>query len=293
MTNQAGLVIENLSKTFHTKHKSIQALSGINLTVGKGEFVNIIGPSGCGKSTLLRCIAAFEKPTEGRLLLNGQESTKPGIDRMMVFQNFEQLFPWLTVRKNVMFALNASTRVANRIEQREWADHYLNLVGLKGFEDFYPHQLSGGMKQRVAIARALSVQPEILLMDEPFGSLDAITRSALQRELFRIWQETKVTIIFVTHNIDESIILGDRIVVLKANPGRIHSIVENHLPRPRSKDDPQFNQMWEKIHSLLNAETGIPPVEERLTGRVRQDRRLTAGAYLSLAEEVHRANPPE
>ncbi|MFY9494458.1 MAG: ABC transporter ATP-binding protein, partial [Limnochordia bacterium] len=175
MTNQAGLVIENLSKTFHTKHKSIQALSGINLTVGKGEFVNIIGPSGCGKSTLLRCIAAFEKPTGGRLLLNGQESTKPGIDRMMVFQNFEQLFPWLTVRKNVMFALNASTRVANRIEQREWADHYLNLVGLKGFEDFYPHQLSGGMKQRVAIARALSVQPEILLMDEPFGSLDAIT----------------------------------------------------------------------------------------------------------------------
>ncbi|HHY15961.1 MAG TPA: ABC transporter ATP-binding protein [Firmicutes bacterium] len=291
MSTENGLVIENLSKTFYTRHKSIEALKGINLRVEMGEFINIIGPSGCGKSTLLRCIAAFEKPTSGRLMLNGAESSEPGIDRMMVFQNFEQLFPWHTVRKNVLFALNVTARLSSKAEKRARADYYLNLVGLKGFEDLYPHQLSGGMKQRVAIARALSVRPKILLMDEPFGSLDAITRSALQKELIRIWEETKVTIIFVTHNIDESIILGDRILVLKANPGRVHRMIGNPLPRPRSKESPKFNQMWEQIHSLLNAEKQAQMVHDRKSKPALADRLLAPGTYLFEMETAQKQHP--
>ncbi len=291
MSNENGLIIENLGKTFYTRHKSIEALKDINLRVKMGEFINIIGPSGCGKSTLLRCIAAFEKPTAGRLILNGTESSEPGIDRMMVFQNFEQLFPWHTVRKNVLFALNVTAKFSSKTEKREKADYYLDLVGLKGFEEFYPHQLSGGMKQRVAIARALSVQPKILLMDEPFGSLDAITRSALQKELIRIWEETKVTIIFVTHNIDESIILGDRILVLKANPGRIHQIIENPLPRPRSKESPRFNQMWEQIHSLLNSERQAQTLEDRKPKPALAERLLSPGNYLFEMETAQKRNP--
>lgn len=293
MGTEKCLVIEDLSKTFYTRHKSIEALRGINLTVTAGEFINIIGPSGCGKSTLLRCIADFERSTGGRLILNGQETRQPGIDRMMVFQNFEQLFPWYTVRKNVIFALNVSAKHGTKTKQKDRADYYLNLVGLRGFEDLYPHQLSGGMKQRVAIARALSVEPQILLMDEPFGSLDAITRSALQKELIRIWQETKVTIIFVTHNIDESIILGDRILVLKANPGRVHRIIENHLPRPRSKDDPKFNQMWERIHSLLNTEQLAKALEDKKLSKALKDRLLPSSPYLFEMEAVQKPNPRE
>lgn len=179
MIEKKSLVIKNLSKTFYVGERSIEALSQINLTVESGEFLNIIGPSGCGKSTLLRCIADFETPTAGKLMLNGSAIKGPGIDRMMVFQNFEQLFPWYTVRQNITFALGVTAQTANEKEKRERADHFLNLVGLRGFESLYPHQLSGGMHQRVAIARALSVRPKILLMDEPFGSLDAITRASL------------------------------------------------------------------------------------------------------------------
>ena len=169
----------------------------------------------------------------------------------MVFQSFEQLFPWLTVQENIMFALKVTARATSRAERREIARSYLAMVGLTGFADFYPHQLSGGMKQRVAIARALSVRPRILLMDEPFGSLDAMTRLTLQEELIRIWEETGVTILFVTHNIEEAIILGDRIVVFEANPGRIKAVISNQLARPRSPEAQEFNIIWEQIHSLL------------------------------------------
>ncbi len=245
------LVIEKLDKTFYAGGKCVNALEQIDLTVKSGEFVNLIGPSGCGKSTLLRCIAGFEKPTNGRVSLNGREITGPGVERMMVFQCFEQLFPWFTVLENIMFALKVTGMGASRAERREMARTYLAMVGLTGFADFYPHQLSGGMKQRVAIARALAVRPRILLMDEPFGSLDAMTRLTLQEELIRIWEETGVTILFVTHNIEEAIVLGDRIVVFEANPGRIKAVITNQLARSRSPEAKDFNIIWEQIHSLL------------------------------------------
>ncbi len=245
------LVVETLAKTFYAGDRRINALEKIDLTVKSGEFINLIGPSGCGKSTLLRCIAGFEKPTKGRVILNGQEINGPGVERMMVFQSFDQLFPWYTVQENIMFALKVTGRAVTRAERKEIAGAYLKMVGLAGFADLYPHQLSGGMKQRVAIARALSVRPRILLMDEPFGSLDAMTRLTLQEELIRIWEETKVTILFVTHNIEEAIILGDRIVVLDGNPGRIKEIIPNKLARPRSPEVKEFNLIWEQIHSLL------------------------------------------
>ncbi|NLM37474.1 MAG: ABC transporter ATP-binding protein [Firmicutes bacterium] len=245
------LVIKKLDKNFYAGGKCINALAQVDFTVGRGEFVNLIGPSGCGKSTLLRCIAGFEKPTSGRVSLDGREITGPGVERMMVFQSFEQLFPWFTVLENIMFALKVTGMGASRAERREIARTYVAMVGLTGFDDFYPHQLSGGMKQRVAIARALSVRPRILLMDEPFGSLDALTRLTLQEELIRIWEETGVTILFVTHNIEEAIMLGDRIVVFETNPGRIKEILPNPLARPRSPEAKEFNLIWEQIHALL------------------------------------------
>ncbi|HHY09090.1 MAG TPA: ABC transporter ATP-binding protein [Firmicutes bacterium] len=290
MTKKKSLVIKNLSKTFIVGDRAIEALSQINLTVASGEFLNVIGPSGCGKSTLLRCIADFETPTSGELILNGSPIKGPGIDRMMVFQNFEQLFPWYTVRQNIIFALSVTERCINKKEKRERADYYLNLVGLRGFEGLYPHQLSGGMQQRVAIARALSVRPQILLMDEPFGSLDAITRAALQKELIRIWQETKVTIIFVTHNINESIILSDRILVLEANPGRIKLVLKNSLKRPRQPDSPEFNQLWEKIHTLLDAAGGEKKQSEK-RGELPAGRPLAARPYFLEVEMARKNNP--
>ena len=251
MINYNELVIENLTKTFYAGDRRINALEQIDFKVRSGELINLIGPSGCGKSTLLRCIAGFEKPTEGRIRLNGQKIDAPGVERIMVFQSFDQLFPWFTVQENIMFALKVTKMAKTNGERKEIAHSYLKMVGLAGFAGFYPHQLSGGMKQRVAIARALSVQPQILLMDEPFGSLDAMTRLTLQEELIRIWEETKVTIIFVTHNIEEAIILGDRIVVMGSNPGRIKEVITNKLTHPRSPETKEFNLIWEEIHSLL------------------------------------------
>mgnify|MGYP000861728295 CR=1 FL=1 len=273
--NTEELVIENLDKTFTVGDRQINALQCINLTVRTGEFVNIIGPSGCGKSTLLRCIAGFEKPSNGRVKLGGEEIKGPGIDRMMVFQDFDQLFPWYTVLDNIIFALKVTKMGASKAERTEMAHYYLKLVGLTGFEKFYPHQLSGGMKQRVAIARALSVQPRILLMDEPFGSLDAITRSALQEELIRIWTKTKVTIIFVTHNIEEAIILGDQIMILEANPGRVKKIVNNPLARPRSPEATDFSLIWEEIHTLLGFKGREQAEEKSLTRLFKEERKLS------------------
>jgi NitT/TauT family transport system ATP-binding protein len=266
-------VIENLDKTYYLRERRINALERINLQVKTGEFINIIGPSGCGKSTLLRCIAGFEKPTNGRVKLRSNEIKGPGIDRMMVFQDFEQLFPWYTVLGNIVFALKVTKMIATAKERKEIAKHYLKMVGLAGFEDLYPHQLSGGMKQRVAIARALSVQPRILLMDEPFGSLDAMTRSTLQEELIRIWKETKVTIIFVTHNIEEAIILGDQIIVFEANPGRVKEVIKNTLSRPRSPEANDFSQIWERIHKLLGFKNRERVLEERNLIRLFQEER--------------------
>ncbi|NLW55912.1 MAG: ABC transporter ATP-binding protein [Firmicutes bacterium] len=279
-SNNEELVIENLDKTFEAGGRQINALQRINLTVKTGEFVNIIGPSGCGKSTLLRCIAGFEKPSNGRVKLGGQEIKGPGIDRMMVFQDFEQLFPWYTVLDNIIFALKVTKKGSSNTERTEIAYHYLKLVGLTGFESLYPHQLSGGMKQRVAIARALSVQPRILLMDEPFGSLDAMTRSALQEELIRIWTKTKVTIIFVTHNIEEAIILGDQIMILEANPGRVKKVVNNTLARPRSPEAADFSQIWEEIHTLLGFKVREQTEGKNFANLFKEERKLSLLTHL-------------
>lgn len=253
-----ALTISMLTKGFSVQGRNLIALKDINLSVTKGEFITIIGPSGCGKSTLLRCVAGFERPTTGFVHVEEQEVNRPGIDRMMVFQGLDQLFPWLTALENVAFALRVTRTTRSVAQSRTLAQEYINLVGLKGYEDFYSHQLSGGMKQRVAIARALSVQPKILLMDEPFGSLDAFTRKALQEELALIWQKTGVTVLFVTHNIEEAIAQGDRIVAMSPQPGRILSVIENPLPRPRSSESSKFMEIWEALHRLLGVHKNQP-----------------------------------
>lgn len=238
------------SKVFETGNKNVTALNNVSFGVSKGEFWTIIGPSGSGKTTLLRCLAGFETLTEGDIYVAGKKSSTPGRDRMMVFQDLSQLFPWLSVIGNVLLALKLAGRGNSNLEREELANYYLDLVGLTDYAHFYPHQLSGGMKQRVAITRALGVQPEVLLMDEPFGSLDAITRTSLQNELLRIWRETGVTIVFVTHNIEEALLLADSIMVLSQG-GVVREIVKNNLSRPRSVNDMEFVSIWQHLHDLL------------------------------------------
>ncbi len=261
------LAIQNLYKSFAFEGRSNRILEGISLEVTAGGLLTIVGPSGCGKSTLLRCIAGFERPDSGRTLVDGQPVQGPGRDRMMVFQEFEQLFPWLTVLQNVSQALKISRAAAAAATRTALAGEYLQRVGLADYAAFFPHQLSGGMKQRVAIARALAVRPKILLMDEPFGSLDALTRSDLQNELIRIWEETGVTILFVTHSIEEAILLSDTIMVLDSHPGRLKALVENVLPRPRTPELAGFSALWRQIRDQLGStqNRAAQPRPRRLT----------------------------
>jgi NitT/TauT family transport system ATP-binding protein len=224
---------------------------GLDLAVAEGEFVCLLGPSGCGKSSLLRCVAGFEEIDRGTVTLAGAPVTAPGIDRVMVFQDFAQLFPWKTVRQNILFPLRVSVRLP-RDEADRRCREAIELVGLRGFENAYPHQLSGGMKQRAALARSLALAPKVLLMDEPFASLDAQTRTILQTELVRIWRRHAITIIFVTHNIQEAIILGDRIAVMGSMPSGIKQVFENHLPRPRKPSVPGFTDLWDACYGLLD-----------------------------------------
>lgn len=245
------LQIINLNKSFENHGQQIQALQNLNLTINEGELFCILGPSGCGKSTLLRCIAGFEPVNEGQILVGGQLAGPPGPDRTMVFQGFDQLLPWKTVIGNVVYPLKVN-KVGSPLENREKAEHFISLVGLQDFQDYYPHQLSGGMKQRVAIARALALRPKVLLMDEPFASLDAQTRNSLQAELISIWKKYKITIVFITHNIQEAIILGSRTAVMSAQPGTIKQVVENNLARPRLIGYPGFSEMWNELHDLLD-----------------------------------------
>jgi NitT/TauT family transport system ATP-binding protein len=224
------LSIEDLGREYETGNGRVVALSGITHSVHTRELTCVIGPSGCGKSTLIRILAGLERPTSGAALVDGARVRGPGADRGMVFQNYT-LFPWLTVKKNVMFGLKMKGVQPVRAEAA--AERWLQMVGLTQFADSYPAELSGGMKQRVAIARALANQPRILLMDEPFGALDAQTRASMQAHLLRIWESVDVTIVFITHDLDEAIYLADRIVVLGANPGRILEVIEVPLTRPR------------------------------------------------------------
>ncbi|MDB5518929.1 MAG: transporter related [Tardiphaga sp.] len=244
------LRINDLHKVYDAANGAVEALRGIDLTVNKGDFVCLLGASGCGKSTLLRIIAGFEKATRGAVAVYGVGVDGPGPDRGMVFQDYA-LFPWLTVRDNIRFG-PLHRRVGSK-QVAEIADRFLAMVGLTAFADRYPHQLSGGMKQRVAIARVLANDADILLMDEPFGALDALTRGKLQEELIEIWRTTKLTVIFVTHSVEEAVLLADKIVVMTAGPGRIESQVELALPRPRDVSSPEFNLLRRDVTRLLTS----------------------------------------
>ena len=250
------LEVRRLSKVFFEQNDprkpGLVALYDISLSIRKNEFVSLLGPSGCGKTTLIRIVAGLLTADRGEVLVNQRCVTAPGHDRCMVFQQFG-LLPWRTVLSNVEFGLEIEG--VGRGERRVASEKYLELVGLKGFENYYPHQISGGMQQRVGIARALSKKPEILLMDEPFGAVDAQTREQLQEELLKIWAQTETTVVFVTHSIDEAIYLSDRVVVMQARAGRIKEEVRIDLPRPRwegdVKADPRFAQQRARLRDLL------------------------------------------
>jgi NitT/TauT family transport system ATP-binding protein len=225
------LTVSGLHKNFDSEGNTTVALQDINFSTHRREFLCVVGPSGCGKSTLVRILAGLEQHTCGDVLLLGKPVTGPGSDRGMVFQGYT-LFPWLTVKRNVMFGLEVNGH--GKLESDREAMQWLQLIGLEKFADAYPHQLSGGMKQRVAIVRALANQPRILLMDEPFGALDAQTRCRMQAHLLEIWRKIDITIVFITHDLDEAIFLADRILVLSAHPGEIQELIEVPVPRPRS-----------------------------------------------------------
>jgi ABC-type nitrate/sulfonate/bicarbonate transport system ATPase subunit len=243
--------IRNVGKTFGKGNGRVVALESVNLDIREGEFTVLIGPSGCGKSTLLYLLAGFENPTEGQILLDGTPVDRPGPDRGFVFQDYA-LFPWKTVLGNVMFGL--INNGWGKKEAQEIALEYIDLVNLNGFEHAYPHTLSGGMKQRVGIARALAYEPKVLLMDEPFGALDAQTRKYMQRELVEIWEKAKKTVVFITHSVIEAVFLADRIVVMTARPGTVKGEVEVQLPRPRDYTGEAYLSVRENVLDLLEEE---------------------------------------
>jgi len=249
------LTAKDVRKVFRVKNKETVALDQLSLEVRSGELVTIVGTSGCGKSTFLRMVAGLIDTTAGTIEVDGRPVTGPGPDRGMVFQSYT-LFPWLTTLDNIKFVLKKQRLKAQ--EQDEIARYYLNLVGLAGFEKAYPAQLSGGMKQRVAIARALAYNPAILLMDEPFGALDAQTRELMQELLLRVWTESQTTILFITHDVDEAIFLADRVYVMSARPGRIKREIEVTLPRPRDYEmelSAEFLAIKREIAHLIREES--------------------------------------
>ena len=254
----AMIEIDHVSQIFQTSgRQSHLALSDISLAIEDGAFVSILGPSGCGKSTLLYIVGGFVNPTEGVAKVKGQVITGPGPDRGPVFQEFA-LFPWKNVLGNVMYGLRQQG--VNRAEAEAQSRRLIEMVGLKGFENFYPKELSGGMKQRVAIARTLAYRPAVLLMDEPFGSLDAHTRTRLQNDLLNIWERDRKTVLFVTHSVDEAVFLSDKVVVMTRSPGRIKEVVDIDLPRPRRRAelllDPRYQKYVVDIEKLID-DTGI------------------------------------
>ncbi|HJW13455.1 MAG TPA: ABC transporter ATP-binding protein [Thermoanaerobaculia bacterium] len=242
LPGRTKLALRGLRMTFQTEQTEIRVLEDIDLDVGEGELVCILGPSGCGKSTLLNIVAGFLQPTAGSVRIDDEPVRGPDPRRIFVFQE-RGVFPWLTVEGNIGFGLGRMPRGerANRVA------HYVRLVGLEGFEKAYPHELSGGMKQRVEVARALAVDPDMLYLDEPFGALDSITRLEMRRELLRIWQQEKKTILFVTHDIEESVQLADRVVVMTARPARIRRIVEIDLPHPRDLSSRRYLELRDGI----------------------------------------------
>ncbi len=245
------LRIERLEKRFHIRDDSIRALAAVDLVVREGEFLSIVGPSGCGKSTLLRIAAGLESASDGGVLYRGRPMTCPCREVGMVFQEYS-LLPWRNVRDNITLGLEFSG--APKARREEAAVRYLSLIGMDGFGQAMPHELSGGMRQRVAIARALANKPDLLLMDEPFGALDAHTRILLQKELLHIWQQERRSVVFVTHSVDEAIYLSDRIVVMSARPGRIIETIEVGMDRPRDRANPEYGRLSARILERLEAE---------------------------------------
>ena len=249
------LVISGLGKTFRSERGTTVALDGVDLTVGENEFVALVGTSGCGKSTLLSIAAGLENHDQGRITIDGEDIVAPGLDRGVVFQSYT-LLPWLTALQNVEFALQAAGNSSR--EAKDIAQSHLELVGLQGFEKAFPSELSGGMKQRVAIARALSYRPKMLLMDEPFGALDALTRHHMQELLTGIWEKHRLTVLFITHDVEEAVYLSDRVAVMTNRPGRIKTVVPIDLPRPRHYDmvsSPEFQRLHRTVLNAIRSES--------------------------------------
>ncbi|PYB99634.1 ABC transporter ATP-binding protein [Pseudomonas atacamensis] len=258
--SEALLAVDHVSLEYRTPQRVVRATHQVSFAVDPADRFVLLGPSGCGKSTLLKAVAGFIQPCEGEIRLQGQRVDAPGPDRIVVFQEFDQLPPWKTVKQNVMFPLLAS-RTLNKKDAEERALHYLEKVGLAAFADAYPHTLSGGMKARVAIARALAMQPKILLMDEPFAALDALTRRKMQEELLLLWEEVRFTLLFVTHSIEEALVIGNRILLLSPHPGRVRAEVHSHQYDLHSLGGVAFQESARRIHRLLFDEGQAPETE--------------------------------
>ncbi|HKS11598.1 MAG TPA: ABC transporter ATP-binding protein [Pseudomonas sp.] len=257
------LQVDNLSLEYRTGQHVVRATHQVSFEVDRSDRFVLLGPSGCGKSTLLKAVGGFIEPSEGQILLEGQKVKSPGPDRIVVFQEFDQLPPWKTVKQNVMFPLLVSGKL-KRAEAEQRALHYLDKVGLAAFADAYPHTLSGGMKARVAIARALATQPKILLMDEPFAALDALTRRKMQEELLLLWEEVRFTLLFVTHSIEEALVVGNRILLLSPHPGRVRAEVHSHQYDLGSLGASDFQASAQRIHRLLFDEGPEPAQAPKL-----------------------------
>ncbi|MDY0937953.1 ABC transporter ATP-binding protein [Pseudomonas viridiflava] len=263
-TPEALLQVRGVSLEYRTPERVVRATHQVSFEVDPADRFVLLGPSGCGKSTLLKAVAGFIRPSEGEIRLAGNQVREPGPDRIVVFQEFDQLPPWKTVIENVMFPLLAS-RTLKRPEALERARYYLEKVGLSAFADAYPHTLSGGMKARVAIARALAMQPKILLMDEPFAALDALTRRKMQEELLELWDEVRFTLLFVTHSIEEALVVGNRILLLSPHPGRVRAEINSHQYDLKSLGGVGFQQTAQRIHRLLFDEGEAGQVDEELS----------------------------
>ncbi|MFL9856541.1 ABC transporter ATP-binding protein [Paraburkholderia madseniana] len=253
-TSERLLAVEHVNLEYRTRERIVRATHDVSFDVYGGDRFVLLGPSGCGKSTLLKAVAGFIQPTSGSISLEGVAVRGPGADRIVVFQEFDQLPPWKTVLQNVAFPLRVAKKLS-RTEAKERALHYLDKVGLASFANAYPHTLSGGMKQRVAIARALAMQPRVLLMDEPFAALDALTRRKMQEELLRLWEEVNFTLLFVTHSIEEALVVGNRILLLSPHPGRVRAELNSHQYSQDSFGRSDFQHSVARIHHLLFEQT--------------------------------------
>src|SRR5471030_524489 len=260
-TSAKLLTVDNVSLEYRTRERIVRATHEVSFDVYRGDRFVLLGPSGCGKSTLLKAVAGFIEPTAGTIRIDDKPVRGPGTDRIVVFQEFDQLPPWKTVLQNVAFPLRVGKKLS-RAEARERALHFLEKVGLAQFAQAYPHTLSGGMKQRVAIARALAMQPRVLLMDEPFAALDALTRRKMQEELLRLWEEVNFTLLFVTHSIEEALVVGNRILLLSPHPGRVRAEIHSHQYDLHSLGGVEFQASARRIHRLLFDEA--PEAEREL-----------------------------